>query len=106
MSNGFLLKGHLPEAFWEHRRAARREHLLAYRSLFDAAIERLERKSPPTVEAEWPKRCLRELLPEEFWDHLWAAGREECTAYRILCDTLTARRRRKAPAKAIRIEVE
>lgn len=32
----------LPEEFWEHRRAARREFLLAARSLIDVAIERLE----------------------------------------------------------------
>lgn len=32
----------LPEEFWEHRRAARREMLLAMRSLIDAAIERVE----------------------------------------------------------------
>jgi len=32
----------LPEAFWEHTRAARREMLLAFRSLIDAAIERTE----------------------------------------------------------------
>jgi len=34
----------LPEAFWEHSRAARRESLLAVRSLLDAVIEKTERK--------------------------------------------------------------
>jgi hypothetical protein len=34
----------LPPGFIEHRRAARREMLLAVRSLLDAAIERTEKK--------------------------------------------------------------
>ncbi len=34
----------LPKGFVEHRRAARREFLLAMRSLLDAAIERAEGK--------------------------------------------------------------
>jgi len=34
------LRRQVPEAFWEHRAAARRESLLALRSLIDAAIER------------------------------------------------------------------
>ncbi len=34
----------LPHGFIEHRRAARREMLLAMRSLLDAAIERAEGK--------------------------------------------------------------
>lgn len=33
----------IPEEFWQYRREARREMLLALRSLVDAAIERLER---------------------------------------------------------------
>ena len=42
-------KSLIPEEFWEHRRAARREGLLALRSLVDAAIERLEKPedNPP-----------------------------------------------------------
>ncbi len=32
----------IPEEFWQYRREARREMLLALRSLVDAAIERLE----------------------------------------------------------------
>lgn len=35
----------LPEGFLEHRRAARKEFLLAMRSLVDAAIERSEKKT-------------------------------------------------------------
>ena len=36
----------IPKGFIEHRRAARREMLLAMRSLLDAAIERTEKKPP------------------------------------------------------------
>ncbi len=32
----------LPEEFWAHRRAARREMLMAFRSLLDSRIEKLE----------------------------------------------------------------
>jgi hypothetical protein len=35
----------IPRGFIEHRRAARKEMLLAVRSLLDAAIERSEKKS-------------------------------------------------------------
>ena len=35
----------IPHGFLEHRRAARREMLLAMRSLLDAAIERMEKNS-------------------------------------------------------------
>jgi hypothetical protein len=35
----------IPHGFLEHRRAARKEMLLAMRSLLDAAIERMEKKS-------------------------------------------------------------
>ena len=35
----------IPHGFLEHRRAARREMLLAMRSLLDAAIERMEKSS-------------------------------------------------------------
>ncbi len=41
---GKEVKGALPEEFWEHRRAARRETLLALRSLLDVAIERTEKR--------------------------------------------------------------
>ncbi len=39
----------LPEEFWEHARASRREALLAFRSLVDAAIECL---TPTEAEGE------------------------------------------------------
>jgi hypothetical protein len=38
------MEGMLPQSFVEHRRAARREMLLAVRSLLDAALERTETK--------------------------------------------------------------
>ena len=37
----------LPAEFWEHRRAARREMLLAARSLLDTAIEHIEQQDAP-----------------------------------------------------------
>jgi len=42
-----LGKGFLPEEFQAHLRAARKEMLLAVRSLIDAAIERTEEKPRP-----------------------------------------------------------
>lgn len=39
-----LLKDLVPEEFWQHRRAARKEALLAVRSLIDAAIERVDKE--------------------------------------------------------------
>jgi hypothetical protein len=41
------LRSLLPAEFWEHRQAARREMLLAARSLVDAAIERIEQQDAP-----------------------------------------------------------
>ena len=35
----------LPEGFLEHRRGARREMLLAWRSMLDAAIQRMDEKN-------------------------------------------------------------
>jgi hypothetical protein len=34
----------MPEAFGEHMRASRKEFLLAFRSLFDSAIDKMEQK--------------------------------------------------------------
>jgi hypothetical protein len=39
----------LPEEFWTHAYAARKEALLAARSLLDVAIERCEETSPPSA---------------------------------------------------------
>ena len=38
------MKAFLPPSFWEHGRNARKEMLLAWRSMIDAALERLEEK--------------------------------------------------------------
>jgi len=103
---GSWLEQCLPEEFWEHRRAARREQLMACRSLFDAAIEGLERKPSEEEKAARPGRRLRELLPEPFWDHLRAARREKLLSYRSLLDVLIERQEKKGPTKAARIEVE
>lgn len=35
----------LPEGFFEHRRGARREVLMAWRSVLDAAIQRMDEKA-------------------------------------------------------------
>lgn len=38
------MKAFLPPEFWEHGRKARKEMLLAWRSMIDAALERMDRK--------------------------------------------------------------
>jgi hypothetical protein len=38
------MKSFLPPEFWEHGKKARREMLLAWRSMIDAALERLDEK--------------------------------------------------------------
>jgi hypothetical protein len=38
------MKAFLPPEFWEHSRKARKEVLLAWRSMIDAALERMEKK--------------------------------------------------------------
>lgn len=38
----------VPEEFWQHSRAARKEMLLAVRSLLDDAIKNLEKESEPS----------------------------------------------------------
>lgn len=50
------IHGLLPEEFWRHKRAARREALLALRSLLDAAIERLEERPPATQRRKAPAK--------------------------------------------------
>jgi hypothetical protein len=47
----------LPEEFWAHMRSARKERLLAYRSLIDAVIERIDetpakKKAPTRIKVE------------------------------------------------------
>ncbi len=39
----------LPESFHAHMRASRKEFLMAFRSLFDAAIENLDKPRPTTT---------------------------------------------------------
>ena len=53
------MRGWLPPAFWQHRRAAHKEALLAVRSLLDAAIERADRE-PPARQSRAPKKILVE----------------------------------------------
>jgi len=38
------MKAFLPPEFWEHGRKARKEMLLAWRSMIDAALERMDKK--------------------------------------------------------------
>lgn len=38
------MKAFLPPEFWEHRKKARKEMLLAWRSMIDATLERMDRK--------------------------------------------------------------
>jgi hypothetical protein len=38
------VKAFLPPKFWEHSRKARKEMLLVWRSMIDAALERMEEK--------------------------------------------------------------
>lgn len=38
------MKAFLPPKFWEHSKNARKEMLLAWRSMIDAALERMEEK--------------------------------------------------------------
>ncbi len=47
----------LPPAFWQHRRAAHKEALLAVRSLLDAAIERVDRE-PDVRTSRAPKKIV------------------------------------------------
>ena len=51
------MRGWLPPAFWQHRRAAQKETLLAVRSLLDAAIERVDRE-PPVRQGRAPKKIV------------------------------------------------
>ncbi len=38
------MRAFLPPGFWEHRSKARKEMLLAWRSMIDAALERMDEK--------------------------------------------------------------
>jgi hypothetical protein len=91
----FAAREALPDEFWEHRRAARREHLLAWRSLLDAAIERME---PGAAKAD------RHMMPPaDFWEHRRAARREHMLALRSLLDATLAHT--EEPPAATHIDV-
>lgn len=49
-------KSLIPPEFWEHGRVARRETLLAMRSLVDVAIEHLEEKGEAPAKKPAPQR--------------------------------------------------
>jgi len=72
----------LPAEFRRHRRAAHRERLLSWRSLLDAAVERLE--EPPAVTKE---AAETQLVPASFWAHRQAAREEDLLAVRSLVDS-------------------
>ena len=66
----------LPADFREHRRAAKRERLLSWRSLLDAAIEQLdEAPAGAAGQGEAPGGSPAGQLPPEFWSHRRAAHR-------------------------------
>jgi hypothetical protein len=71
----------LPDEFRRHCRAARRERLLSWRSVLDAAVGRLEEGAEAQGGAE-----LR-LVPESFWAHRQAAREEDLLAVRSLVDS-------------------
>ena len=53
----------IPDEFWQYGRTARRETLLAMRSLVDAAIEHIEEKGE-AVEAPKPRTTRRKTKVE------------------------------------------
>ena len=72
----------LPDEFWRHHRAARRERLLSWRSLLDAAAARLIEPPEPTDETEGAQ-----LVPDSFWAHRQAAREEDLLAVRSVVDS-------------------
>jgi len=94
--------GLLTDDFWAHRRAARRERLLSWRSVLDAAIRRLEQ------EEDQPRRRGRpHLMPLAFWVHCKAARREDLLAARSIVQSILGRLEPARPReKATRVEVE
>jgi hypothetical protein len=69
----------LPNEFWKHRRAARRERILSWRSLLDAAAARLDEEAAATGETG--------RVPDAFWVHRQAAREEDLLAVRSLVDS-------------------
>jgi hypothetical protein len=72
----------LPDEFRRHRRTARRERLLSWRSVLDAAAARLE-ESPAGAAATGELK----LIPDSFWAHRQAARVEDLLAVRSLADS-------------------
>ena len=72
----------LPEEYRKHRRVARRERLLSWRSVLDAAVGRLE-EGAEDAEATGELG----LVPESFWMHRQAAREEDLLAVRSLVDS-------------------
>jgi hypothetical protein len=96
----------LPDEFWKHHRAARRERILSWRSLLDAAAARLE--EPP---ASPGAASERERIPDSFWAYRQAAREEDLLAVRSVVDAFLdwweAWLEEPPPAELVtRIEVE
>ena len=95
------LFGWLPDEFWDHRRAARREKLLGWRSMLDAAVERL------SDEPEQGKAGVNAHM-SAFKSHRRAARREEILAMRSVVDEILhwMDEPRTTQQQATRVEVE
>jgi hypothetical protein len=72
----------LPDEFRRHCRAARRERLLSWRSVLDAAVGRLEEGAAPAEAAG-----ELGLVPDSFWAHRQTAREEDLLAVRSLVDS-------------------
>ena len=93
----------LPDEFRRHCRAARRERLLSWRSVLDAAVGRLEEGAPAGDLG---------LVPECFWEHRQAAREEDLLAVRSLVDSFLGwveawlEEPASAPQVVTRVEIE
>jgi hypothetical protein len=72
----------LPDDFWMHHRAARRQRILSWGSLLEAAAARLE--EPPRGTGETSET---QLIPDSFWAHRAAARQENLLAVRSLVES-------------------
>jgi hypothetical protein len=94
------MMGMLPADYWAHRRAAKRERLLSWRSLLDAAIKRLD-ETPAgarTTTTHGP-------IPPEFMSHRKAAHREDLMAFRSLIDAAIDKLKEQPAEQATRIDI-
>lgn len=97
--------GLLPDEFWAHRRTARRERLLSWRSLLDAAIEQLNETPAGTGEAGGPAGPRSQIFIA-FREHRRAARREDLLALRSLVDAFFVCLKEPSPAEqATRIDI-